>query len=76
MGEKVSGMREIGQKIANRREFARCVTVNTLRGLYGREETLEDLSMVEKATDEFMSHYNYNALVRYLASQPHFYSVQ
>jgi hypothetical protein len=45
LGKKISGVREVASAVANSREFARCVTINTPRGLYGRSETLEDLDI-------------------------------
>ena len=45
LGKKISGVREVASAVANSREFARWVTINTLRGLYGRSETLEDLDI-------------------------------
>jgi hypothetical protein len=72
LGQPVSGVREVARVIADSRLFARCTVQNAFTSLYGRAPGFVEAQMINAETDKFMTHYNFNQMIRELIDTPNF----
>jgi hypothetical protein len=63
LGREVTGIREVGETLANSREFAQCAVTKAFENLFGRAHTFADAEMLRRVVDDFMDDYDYDAMV-------------
>lgn len=75
-GEDITGVAQLGQKLAASREFHECTVKNTFQSLFGRIPQPGDLPLIDRMTDAFVKHADLKALIIDLASSPQFLGAQ
>lgn len=72
LGEKVSGITEVGAVLARSPMMYSCVVNRAFVELYGRQPQLGDAKDVNKVSSDFSSHRNFNRMIRDLAGLKQF----
>jgi len=69
-GQKVSGVREVGQVLANSNQFQKCAVQQAFTSVFGRSpSTTSDLELVDSITRKWsQSGFNYNKMIELLVS--------
>lgn len=74
LGKSITGIRELGQAVANSDGFLRCTVKTSFKNVFGREPDPRDAEFIDKLTQRFKTDlkYNYNRLIQELVASPSF----
>ncbi len=72
LGEEVTGIKELGQKIAKADLFYSCGVQRAFENIYGRPIRFDEADFVKSVKDRFKAHRSYNKMVRELVTGPTF----
>lgn len=74
LGQRVEGVRSLGEAIANSKEFSRCVVKTAFENIFGRRPVGADVNFISTMAEKFRTRidYNYNKLIEELVASPEF----
>lgn len=69
LGKEIrGGIREVGEVLADSRQFHSCATLKAFENIFGRKPAPTDLDFLDQVTDRFLNHHFYNEMVRDLVN--------
>jgi hypothetical protein len=72
LGQRVEGVRSLGEAIANSKEFSNCVVKTAFENVFGRQPVGSDVTFISSMAERFRTRldYNYNLLIEELVASP------